>query len=106
MSGQVTMTDTFVVRQLEDSKFQKKSEILAEGFPKYSLAFWHNRRQAMAQRERAPGTPAFGYGFDVGGLQGVILTFGSSQRPPSSAPDDRQPFELDSSTDPARRGRV
>ena len=38
----------------------------------------------MAQRERAPGTPAFGYGLDVGGLQGVILTFGSLHGPPQA----------------------
>ena len=51
--GKVTMTDTFVVRQLENSDLPQVANILAEGFPKYSLAFWHNRRHAMAQRERA-----------------------------------------------------
>jgi hypothetical protein len=82
--GKVTMTDPFVVRQLENSDLPQVANILAEGFPKYSLAFWHNRLHAMAQRERAPGTPAFGYGLDVGGLQGVILTFGSLHGPPQA----------------------
>jgi hypothetical protein len=30
------MTDTFVVRQLENSDLPQKANILAEGFPKYS----------------------------------------------------------------------
>jgi hypothetical protein len=79
------MTDTFVVRQLENSDLPEAANILVEGFPRYSLAFWQKRLRAMTQRERAPGTPIFGYGLDVGSLQGVVLTFGSSHGPPKAS---------------------
>lgn len=75
------MTEVFTIRQLEHADLPEVAKILAEGFPKQSLRFWQDRLTAMAQREPAPGTPLFGYGLDVGGLQGVILTFGSMHGP-------------------------
>jgi hypothetical protein len=78
------MSDRFAIRELEQADLPDVANILAEGFPRRSLAFWQARLRAMAERERAPATPLFGYGLDVGGLQGVALTFGSLHGPPEA----------------------
>jgi len=70
-----------MIRQLEHTDLPVVARLLAEGFPRQPLAFWQDRVRAMAQREAPPGTPHFGYGLDVGGLQGVVLTFGSLHGP-------------------------
>jgi hypothetical protein len=75
------MTEAFVIRELEQADLPEVSNILAEGFSRHSLAFWQDRLRAMARREPAPGTALFGYGLDAGGLQGVVLTFGSLHGP-------------------------
>ena len=75
------MTDPFAIRELEQADLPEVANILAEGFPRRSLEFWQDRLRVMAERERAPGTPLFGYGVDVDGLQGVALTFGSLHGP-------------------------
>lgn len=75
------MTEAFTIRQLEHADLPEVAKILAEGFPRQSLAFWQDQLRKMAQRQPAPGTPLFGYGLDIGGLQGVILTFGSLHGP-------------------------
>ncbi len=73
-----------VIRELEHSDLQEAARILAEGFPRHTLECWRSRLRTLAQREPAPGTPLFGYGLDVDGLQGVGLTIGSLHGPPET----------------------
>ncbi len=78
------MTRRYAIRELEPSDLPETARILAEGFPRHSLDRWRNRLQVLAQRNPAPGTPLFGYGLDVDGLQGVGLTIGSLHGPPET----------------------
>ncbi|MGB9116412.1 hypothetical protein [Bradyrhizobium sp.] len=73
--------NAFLIRELEYADIPQMAQILAEGFPRRSLAFWQDRLRGMELRQRAPGTPLFGYGLEDGGLQGVALTFGSLHGP-------------------------
>jgi hypothetical protein len=75
------MTSRFVIRELGHSDLAETARILREGFPRHSLDRWQNRLRILAQRDPAPGTPLFGYGLDVGGLQGIGLTIGSLHGP-------------------------
>ncbi len=63
---EISMTEAFTIRELEQADLPEVSNILAEGFSRHSLAFWQDRLRAMAQREPAPGTALFGYGLDAG----------------------------------------
>ena len=78
------MSDVLAIRELEPDDLPEMANILAEGFPRHSLAFWQSRLAGMARREYAPNTPLFGYGIDDDGLQGVALTFGSLHGPPEA----------------------
>ena len=71
----------FLIRELEHADIPQVAQILAEGFPRRSLAFWQDRLRGMELRERAPRTPLFGFGIEDHGLQGVALTFGSLHGP-------------------------
>jgi hypothetical protein len=73
--------NAFSIRELEHADIPQMVQILAEGFPRHSLALWQARLNGMERRQRAPGTPLFGYGLEDGGLQGVALTFGSLHGP-------------------------
>lgn len=75
------MTGRLVIRELEKSDLPEAARILAEGFPTRSLESWQNRLRILERRAPAPGTPRFGYGLDVDGLQGVGLTIGSLHGP-------------------------
>jgi hypothetical protein len=77
----VFLMNEFSIRELEHADVPQMVQILAEGFPRHSLAFWQDRLSGMKQRQRAPGTPLFGYGIEEGGLKGVVLTFGSLHGP-------------------------
>jgi hypothetical protein len=78
----ISMTRRYAIRELEHSDLPEMARILAEGFPRHSLECWQARLRTLAQRDPAPGTPLFGYGLDVDGLQGVGLTIGSLHGPP------------------------
>jgi hypothetical protein len=82
--GNSSMTRRYVIRQLEHSDLSETARILAEGFPRHSLECWQARLRTLAQRDPAPGTPFFGYGLYVDGLQGVGLTIGSLHGPPEA----------------------
>jgi hypothetical protein len=69
------------IRELERRDVPQMAEILAEGFPRRSIAFWQDRLSRMERRQRAPGTPLFGFGLEESGLQGVVLTIGSLHGP-------------------------
>lgn len=71
----------FTIRELEHSDLPEAARILAEGFPRHSLDRWQARLRILAERNRAPGTPRFGYGLDVDGLHGVGLAIGSLHGP-------------------------
>lgn len=70
-----------VIRELEYRDLPEVARILGEGFPSHSLEVWRSRLRTLADREPVPGTPKFGYGLDVDGLQGVGLTIGSLHGP-------------------------
>lgn len=75
------MSDSFVIRELEDSDLPELAKVMAEGFPRHSLGFWQDRLRRIGERERPSGTQEFGYCIEEGGLQGAVLALGSLHGP-------------------------
>lgn len=67
----------YVIRELTDCDLPIVARLMAEGFPRKSLAFWQAALAALQVRRAAPGTPAYGYGIEADGLQGAALALGS-----------------------------
>jgi hypothetical protein len=74
----------FTIRELEERDLPELAQIMAEGFPRHSRAFWENCLRLIKQRDRAPGTPQYGYGIEADGLKGAALALGSLHGPPDS----------------------
>jgi hypothetical protein len=74
----------FTIRELEERDLPELAKILAEGFPRLSQAYWESCLRAIQNRDRAPGTPQFGYGIEANGLQGAALALGSMHGPADS----------------------
>jgi hypothetical protein len=74
----------FTIRELEERDLPELARIMAEGFPRHSRAFWENCLRLIKQRDRAPGTPQYGYGIEADGLKGAALALGSLHGPPDS----------------------
>jgi hypothetical protein len=85
MKHNINMPDyAFTIRELENRDLPEVAQILANGFPRLSNAYWQNCLRIIKSRDRSPGTPQFGYGIEADGLQGVILAFGSLHGPADS----------------------
>jgi hypothetical protein len=74
----------FTIRELEEPDLPELAQILAEGFPRLSRAYWDNCLRIIRDRDRAPGTPQFGYGIEADGLKGAALALGSLHGPADS----------------------
>jgi hypothetical protein len=74
----------FTIRELEERDLPKLAQIMADGFPRHSLAFWENCLRLIKNRDRAPGTPQYGYGIEADGLKGAALALGSLHGPADS----------------------
>jgi hypothetical protein len=74
----------FTIRELEERDLPELAQIMAEGFPRHSWAFWENCLRLIKNRDRAPGTQQYGYGIEADGLKGAALALGSLHGPADS----------------------
>ncbi|WP_050527609.1 hypothetical protein [Pseudorhodobacter aquimaris] len=69
------------IREITHDDLSDIKNLLCEGFPRRSEAYWHTALQHLDERPEVEGYPRFGYLLEVEGkAEGVILLLTSSQK--------------------------
>lgn len=69
------------VRQIEEADFAQIKDLLCEGFPRQSPAYWNKALQILKDRAAIADLPRYGFAIDTAGrLDGVLLTIASQRQ--------------------------